>query len=415
VSGVLRWESLKRHAPAWLLSLVLHLGILGPLCLITWAITRPAPPETVLTLGTEDVAGSNPTGGDGLAEDVAGNSPTGGDGLGNNRGMGAIGDNLARQEAPGPKNDAFSLPPPPTVTKAMENSGTGAPLSDQLQGGISGATGDDTARSLIYNLGKGPGIPGRAGVGGMGFGMEGTGTGFQKAVGDLRGKGLDVVLVIDATDSMSPYIEQAKQRLREILDVVTGLVPGTRIGIVAYKDYGDDYGPTAVKWMKITRDPKAVRDFLNDIVAGGGGDEPEPINEALKVATNIKGMEWGPGRKWVIILVGDSSIHPSGRAEAMTLSREFAQKMRGTINVIDVNGNGPDGAPREKPQPDLHNIAAEGGGACFLLRQEQEFWRYVIVSVFGERFKDDVDVILKRYTGKDLKDTGQVKEGKDGK
>lgn len=257
------------------------------------------------------------------------------------------------------------------------------------------------AGPLIRNLtGKSVGIAGGGGLGSRGDLLYGTGAGFNEAIGALRGKGLDLVLVLDATDSMTPYIKQAKQRLGEVLNVVTTLVPTVRIGIVAYKDYGDDYGPTACKGLRLTSDANAVRAFLNDIVAGGGGDEPEPINEALKVATDAKAMGWNMARKRVIVLVGDSTCHPSGRQEAFRLAKAFADR-KGTVNVIDPGGSGEQTARRAQVQPDLKRIAKDGGGEAFLLVEETEFWQHLIVSVFGQRFKADVDMIIQRVAKKE--------------
>lgn len=227
--------------------------------------------------------------------------------------------------------------------------------------------------------------------------LGGTSSGFGKYIGQLRGSGLDVVFVLDATNSMSPYITQAKRRLHEIVNVVTGLVPKARFGVVAYKDYGDDYGPEAVKSCKLADNVASVRKFIDQITAGGGGDIPEPIHEALKVAIDKRAMGWRPGRKSVIILVGDSPVHAMGRKRAFELAAKFAEDSKGTINVIDVGGTGDPDTIRNAVQPDLAEIAAKGSGSAFLLTDADVFWRYLIVSVFGERYKNDVNVIIERY------------------
>ncbi|MCX5683673.1 MAG: VWA domain-containing protein, partial [Planctomycetota bacterium] len=236
--------------------------------------------------------------------------------------------------------------------------------------------------------------------GGPGGILDGTSPGFGKLVGNLRGTGLDLVLVVDATDSMTPYIEQAKARLREVLNVVTGLVPNARVGVVAYKDYGDDYGPTACRLMGLTDNHQAVRKFIDETIAGGGGDIPEPIHEALAAATSAKQMGWNLRRKHVIILVGDSPCHSSGRAAAYSLAAAFA-KDGGVINVIDTGGTGAAGQARTALQPDLQRIARDGGGSAFLLTDEPAFWRYLIVSVFGERYERDVNVIIEKFAKKE--------------
>jgi hypothetical protein len=195
---------------------------------------------------------------------------------------------------------------------------------------------------------------------------------------------------------MEPFIDQAKERLHAIMDLVNELVPGTRFGVVAYKDYGDDYGTHAVLTLALTTDAAAVREFINKIVAGGGGDLPEPIHEALAAATDRKLLEWGARRKQVIVLVGDSPIHSTGRQAAYGIAADFA-KRGGTLNVIDVGGAAHIRLQREMVQPDLQTIAHKGKGAAFLLQDADAFWRHLVTSVFDERFKADVETIIEQY------------------
>jgi len=227
-------------------------------------------------------------------------------------------------------------------------------------------------------------------------------------VGNAKGPGstgdagpdVDLVLVLDATDSMAPYMEQAKARLRAGLGVVAGLAPNARVGALAYKDYGDDYGPTACRFTPLTQDHQAVRKFIDEIAAGGGGDIPEPIHEALAIATSAGQMGWDQRRKRVIILVGDSPCHSSGRAAAYDLAAAFA-KDGGVINVIDTGGTGEPGPARTSLQPDLERIARDGGGAAFLLNDAPAFWRRLIVSAFGERYERDSSAIVEKFAGKE--------------
>lgn len=361
---------IRKNAPSLTLSMVFHVLILLVLGWITWKIIDTKTPDILLTL-PPDVA-------DEVEEEKS---------LVEQGQFGEVGN--ASQEAFGNEQDL--LPAAPASAQRAENIDKIAsqlPLpdlpaafarTDQLTAELTGTMG--TIQSVVKN-GGGSAI------------LRGTSSGFGKYIGDLRGRGLDVVLVIDATESMSPYIGQAKKRLHEIMNVVHGLVPKTRIGVVAYKDYGDDFGPKAVKSLPLSDDVGKARAFINDIIASGGGDFPEPINRALAVATNNKTMNWRSGsRKRVIILVGDSSCHSSGRKKALKYARTFAKKYGGTVNVIDVGGEN-----RETLQPDLNAIAKAGQGSAFLLTDRDAFWRHLIVSVFGERFRNDVEIILKRFS-----------------
>jgi hypothetical protein len=213
-------------------------------------------------------------------------------------------------------------------------------------------------------------------------------------------KGLDLVLILDATDSMRPRLAQVKTRLKQAMAVAGGLTNGNLcVGVVAFKDYGDDYGPTATKPLALTKDLKAVQAFLDEISADGGGDEPEPIHEAMKAAIEDKRMGWQLGRKHLIVLVGDSPVHASGRAEALQFARDFAgPACKGTIHVIDTGGGiGQPPPVRDHVQPDLQRIAKEGGGSAFLLCDEQAFWRAFVTSIAGEEVGNNAPSLISKY------------------
>jgi Mg-chelatase subunit ChlD len=210
----------------------------------------------------------------------------------------------------------------------------------------------------------------------------------------MRKVGLDVVLVIDATDSMAPYIEQIKLRLGQVMDVVTRLVPEANFGVVVYKDYGDGYGPNAVRFLPLTSKVQTVTEFIQGINPGGGGDEPEPIHEALAVSTNFKQMGWRMGTRKGIILVGDSPTHSAGQKMALKLAGQFA-RAGGTINVLDTGGTAV-GTQRQMIRPELAQIATAGKGSSFLLTEQDEFWRRLIVSVFGEQNRQDINTVIDR-------------------
>lgn len=370
-------KRIVRAAPAWILSGLLHAAIIALAGTITWIVLEPKVLDRLLTLAPPE-AGVDESGRD----DAGGTGAPGG-------------------AAPAPGQAAAAQPAAPVVAalapapqKLLDTLAAPAiaPLSDQALGRL----GDRLTAAALGGI-KGP--PGGGGGPGPGI-LDGTSPGFGKFIGDLRGTGLDVVLVLDATDSMTPYIEQAKVRLHSVLNVITGLVPNARVGMVAYKDYGDEYGPEAVKVMAITNDHQAVRKFIDEIVAGGGGDIPEPLHEALAAATSAKRMGWNPRRKRVIILVGDSPVHTSARAAAYNLAAAFARD-GGVINVIDTGGTGAPAVARTALQPDLARIARDGGGSAFLLQDAGAFWRHLIVSVFGSRYEQDVNIIIEKFGRKE--------------
>ncbi|MBL4699678.1 MAG: VWA domain-containing protein [Phycisphaeraceae bacterium] len=234
--------------------------------------------------------------------------------------------------------------------------------------------------------------------------LQGTTQGFQKMIGQWRGSGLDVVLVIDVTQSMRPYLDQAKLRLKQIMGVITGILDDetapmkiVRFGVVAYKDKGDFRNGSGLaqgscRLQPLTNSLVLVQRFLDSLHASGGGDYEEPITYALRLATDHRYVNWDINRKSLIILVADAPSYKNSEKELKRLATRFGNEHEGRINTIDT-GDG----KRKQVLQDLQTIAHYGHGESFLLEDQQAFWEHLIASVFGREYKADVDLILQRY------------------
>jgi len=87
--------------------------------------------------------------------------------------------------------------------------------------------------------------------------------------------------------------------------------PEIRIGLVGYRDRGDEY---ETKVVDLSDDLDSVYASLMDFQAGGGGDTPESVNKALYEA--VYSMSWSQADRanpdnayQVIFLVGDAPPH----------------------------------------------------------------------------------------------------------
>jgi Mg-chelatase subunit ChlD len=119
---------------------------------------------------------------------------------------------------------------------------------------------------------------------------------------------IEVCFVLDTTGSMSGLIEGAKQKIWSIANEMISAkpTPEIRLGIVAYRDRRDEY---ITKVFDLTSDIDAVYANLQQLRAGGGGDMPESVNQALHEA--VTKLSWSEDRKVlkIIFLVGDSPPH----------------------------------------------------------------------------------------------------------
>jgi Mg-chelatase subunit ChlD len=138
---------------------------------------------------------------------------------------------------------------------------------------------------------------------------------------------IEVCFVLDTTGSMGGLIEGAKQKIWSIANEMISAqpTPELKLGLIGYRDRGDDY---VVKSFSLTDDIDAIYGHLREFQAGGGGDTPESVNEALAEA--IHKMPWSTDKKVlkIIFLVGDAPPHmdyPNG-PKYPDLCREAAKK-----------------------------------------------------------------------------------------
>ncbi len=120
---------------------------------------------------------------------------------------------------------------------------------------------------------------------------------------------LEMVFVLDTTGSMGGLIEGAKQRIWGIMNEVmqSKSHPAVRIGLVAYRDRGDQY---VTQVLPLTNDLDKVYSTLMDYQAGGGGDTPEDVRRALVDGVRRAGWSQSSSRlAQIIFLVGDAPPH----------------------------------------------------------------------------------------------------------
>jgi len=142
---------------------------------------------------------------------------------------------------------------------------------------------------------------------------------------------IDVVFAVDTTGSMGGLLDGAKSTVWSIASHIKQTDPAAsiRIGLVAYKDVGDEY---VTKPFSLTTDLDAMYAELASYTATGGGDTPENVDAALDDA--LHKMKWRSGAKKLVFVVGDAP--PASRGEVPTydvLAKEAA--IAGiTINTI---------------------------------------------------------------------------------
>lgn len=118
---------------------------------------------------------------------------------------------------------------------------------------------------------------------------------------------LDVMFLLDATGSMGDEIAQLQGNILTISEQIDVLPDNVdvRYGLVTYLDRGDVY---VTRVHEFTNSVAEFQDNLIAVVAQGGGDYPESMNEGLDMALNA--VEWRDGDTVkVAFLVADAPPH----------------------------------------------------------------------------------------------------------
>ena len=119
---------------------------------------------------------------------------------------------------------------------------------------------------------------------------------------------VEVAFVLDTTGSMGALIEGAKRKIWSIATAIVDANPDAeiRMGLVAYRDIGDDY---VTRTFPLTKDIQDLYANLLELKARGGGDWPESVNEALHVGVTKLDWTQGPEICRIMFLVGDAPPH----------------------------------------------------------------------------------------------------------
>lgn len=168
---------------------------------------------------------------------------------------------------------------------------------------------------------------------------------------------LDLVLVMDTTGSMRDEIADVQASLVGTLNVLGRLTGSLRVGFVAYKDRGEAYVTRVLPLRPVGGGAEAeIVAFVRSITAGGGGDEPEAVDDALAAAV---AMAWRPEAEGRILVIGDARARPDGSARALAQAAAF-RASAGVPGQRTVGSVFTGRAPADRAF--FQQLAAAGGG-----------------------------------------------------
>jgi len=219
--------------------------------------------------------------------------------------------------APGPDTDsavpdaagtgmtdaAAPAPPEPTSTSADHGSGTSEPAAEALpEAAEQSSLAAPVSRGLSYAV--------------------------------------DIVFCIDVTGSMDPIIDAVKANaLRFYDDVQSNLtakgknVDELRVRVVAFRDFVAD-GEAAMDESPFYRLPderSEFSDFVNGLIAEGGGDAPESGLEAVALAMNSPWTTRGDRRRQVVVVWTDQ---PANALDASVVPAELRPRVPADFSAL---------------------------------------------------------------------------------
>jgi hypothetical protein len=136
---------------------------------------------------------------------------------------------------------------------------------------------------------------------------------------DFRGVGqgrpVDIVFVMDITESMQPYIDAVKQNVIAFAQDLQSNSRDYRLGLVTFEDYVVSSQPdcNCPYRTAMTSNVKEFTDWIGTLHAGGGGDIPEDQLDALAYAAKFP---FRPEAEGIIIIVTDAPPHHAGDGSA---------------------------------------------------------------------------------------------------
>src|ERR1700722_8315309 len=160
---------------------------------------------------------------------------------------------------------------------------------------------------------------------------------------DFRGVGqgrpVDIVFVLDVTESMQPYIDAVKQNVIQFAQDLSANNRDYRLGLVTFEDYVvSKYEDCHCAYRNsFTTDVHTFTDWVSSLHAGGGGDIPEDQLDALAYAASFP---FRPEAQAIVIIVTDAPPHHDGDGSGNTQhDQAFWDHHQAGVQVTDQTGD----------------------------------------------------------------------------
>ena len=181
---------------------------------------------------------------------------------------------------------------------------------------------------------------------------------------------LDLLFVMDITGSMSPYVEQAKANIIDIINRIVNGCPGIDInlGFIGYRDIEEEV-EGYITDIEFTKDHEELKNNISLIYADGGADLPEDVAWAFEKALN---KTWKSNARF-IVFVADAPNHGDKYNNEEGYHGYYYDDY-------------PDGIPGRRDLEDLIKELADNGVSIFCMKITEDTNR--MLEIFGDVYKN---------------------------
>lgn len=152
---------------------------------------------------------------------------------------------------------------------------------------------------------------------------------IHKIIKKYNENAIDLIMVIDTTESMKPYLRAIKNEINIIAENIISKNDKSRIGFLLYRDVKDKYLTKKIEFNNnINEIVRESRYFYAD----GGGDRAEPMYEAIQQA--LEKFEFQNENR-IIMVITDAKAKVIGRAN-MELNTITAKRKNVNIEIISA-------------------------------------------------------------------------------
>ena len=229
-------------------------------------------------------------------------------------------------------------------------------------------------------------------------------------IGITKNNGLDLCFIVDTTGSMGDDIDNARENMSDILANLAEKSADYRVALIDYRDYpertndSEDY-PSKVQ-LSFTNDNDRIKQAINNLDLGYGGDDEETLLSALMQASKL---DWRKNARKIIIVLGDAPPHDPEPVSNYTYKQVLMELIGSdigidfessderateglTLDMISVYSIGADAS--DSAEDFFKKISGNTGGAYVGVEDASEVGDAIIDSIKQIEIITTVDAML---------------------